>query len=261
MEIVNYLIAVLGGFLAGCINILAGFGSIITLSILMELMGLPGNLANGTNRVNILAAGITGTYSFFKGGKLDLRHSLIFFLPALLGSILGVYLALHVSNEQFKEVFKYLLVVILVIILINPKRWLRSDSEEISTRKIWLIIVLFFGLGFYGGFIQMGAGLIFIAVLVLLAKKELIEANAIKVFVVAGYTVVVLAIFHFKGLVDWKAGAFLAIGQATGAWVTARFASRYKKANVIAYRVLIGIVLLVLARNFGVFDFLYSLTQ
>lgn len=259
MEILNYTIAVLGGFLAGCINVLAGFGSIITLSILMELLGLPGNLANGTNRVNILAAGITGTYSFYKGDKLDIKKSLFFFIPALIGSLFGVYLALQVSNDQFKEAFNYLLVVIFIIILINPKRWLRPSSEKIPPKNRWLIVLLFFVLGFYGGFIQMGAGLIFIAVLVLLAKKELIEANAIKVFVVAGYTVIVLLIFHLKGLIDWKSGAFLAIGQGTGAWLTARFASRYKKANVIAYRLLICIVLLVLAKNFGLFSYLNSI--
>jgi uncharacterized membrane protein YfcA len=259
MEILNYTIAVLGGFVAGCINILAGFGSIITLSILMELLGLPGNLANGTNRVNIMAAGITGTYSFYKGGKLDFKRSLVFFIPALIGAMIGVYVALQVSNEQFKEVFKYLLVIIFIIILINPKRWLRPSSEKIPPKNLWLIIPLFLALGFYGGFIQMGAGLIFIAILVLLAKKELIEANAIKVFVVAGYTVVVLFIFHLKGLVDWKSGAFLAIGQATGAWLTARFASHYKRANVIAYRLLIAIVILVIARTFGVFDYFIAL--
>lgn len=259
MDISTIIITILGGFFAGSINVLAGFGSIITLSILMELIGLPANIANGTNRVNIMAAGITGTYSFYKGGKIQFRKSLIFFIPTFFGALIGVYVALQVSNEQFKEVFKYLLIVLFIIILINPKRWLRAKSEEIPKKNVWLIVVLFVALGFYGGFIQMGAGLIFIAILVLLAKKELIEANAIKVFIVAGYTVIVLAIFHFKGLVDWKYGGLLAIGQATGAWLTARFASRYPKANVVAYRLLMFIIIIVIARTFGLFEILQNL--
>jgi uncharacterized membrane protein YfcA len=63
MEWYIYPIAVLGGFVAGIINTLAGNGSAITLSILTEVIGLPGNLANGTNRVGVLMQGIAGTLS------------------------------------------------------------------------------------------------------------------------------------------------------------------------------------------------------
>ena len=42
------LLAVAGSFLAGVINTLAGNGSAITLAFMTEVMGMPGNLANGT---------------------------------------------------------------------------------------------------------------------------------------------------------------------------------------------------------------------
>ena len=56
----HMIIAVAGAFAAGVINALAGNGSVITLTILTELIGLPGNVANGTNRVGVLfnAAGV-----------------------------------------------------------------------------------------------------------------------------------------------------------------------------------------------------------
>jgi uncharacterized membrane protein YfcA len=47
----HYAIAIIGSAVAGSINTLAGNGSAITLTILTELLGLPGNMANGTNRV------------------------------------------------------------------------------------------------------------------------------------------------------------------------------------------------------------------
>ena len=53
LEWYHYLIAILGSALAGSINTLAGNGSAITLTILTEPIGLPGNLANGTNRIGI----------------------------------------------------------------------------------------------------------------------------------------------------------------------------------------------------------------
>ena len=48
-----YLLALVGSFVAGAINTLAGNGSAITLTILTEVLGLPGTVANGTNRVGI----------------------------------------------------------------------------------------------------------------------------------------------------------------------------------------------------------------
>ncbi|MDA9332894.1 hypothetical protein N9Q80_02235 [Saprospiraceae bacterium] len=45
---------IVGGFLAGVMNTLAGYGSMISLSLLMDVIGLPPNVANGTNRVNVI---------------------------------------------------------------------------------------------------------------------------------------------------------------------------------------------------------------
>ncbi len=42
IEWYHYAIAIAGGVVAGAINTLAGNGSAITLSILTEVMGLPG---------------------------------------------------------------------------------------------------------------------------------------------------------------------------------------------------------------------------
>ena len=54
LEVYHYVIAIVGGLFAGILNTLAGNGSAITLTILTELLQLPGNLANGTNRVGIV---------------------------------------------------------------------------------------------------------------------------------------------------------------------------------------------------------------
>ncbi|NBU52754.1 MAG: sulfite exporter TauE/SafE family protein, partial [Chitinophagia bacterium] len=51
MQIADILISLLGGFTAGFLNALAGFGSVITLAIYMDIMNIPGHIANGTNRV------------------------------------------------------------------------------------------------------------------------------------------------------------------------------------------------------------------
>ena len=54
---VDYILLVLVGFIAGVINVVAGGGSLLTLPMLIFL-GLPPNIANGTNRIAIIIQNI-----------------------------------------------------------------------------------------------------------------------------------------------------------------------------------------------------------
>lgn len=254
LELYQYVVIIIGSFLAGVINTLAGNGSAITLSILTEIIGLPGNVANGSNRVGVISQGMMSSYAFHKNGKLDIKSNRSLIVLVTLGAIVGVYVATIISNEAFKEVFKYLMILMLFVILVNPKRWL-IDSDLSHKLPMTLSIPIFLAVGFYGGFIQMGMGIIFLAVLVLISKQNIIEANAIKAFAVFIYTIFVLAYFQYKGLVDWKAGALLAIGQTIGGYLTANYASQYKGIEIWAYRLLVLIVIVVILKLFGAFDF------
>ena len=253
MEWYHYVIAISGGAIAGSINTLAGNGSAITLTILTEILGLPGNLANGTNRVGIFTQATAGGWAFYKYGKLDLKRGKFNIIFTFFGALVGVSLAVIVSNEQFLFVFKYLMLFMLVVLLVKPKRWLK-DTDPTKKLNLWLAIPLYWMLGFYGGFIQMGMGIFYLATMVLVARYSIIEANALKSFVIALYTIVVLAIFHWKGLIRWDIGAIMAIGQTAGGWFTAKFASKYEQSNIIAYWVLVTIVILALVKLFGVIN-------
>lgn len=255
LEIYQYVFIIIGSFIAGVVNTLAGNGSAITLSILTEIIGLPANVANGSNRVGVTTQGMVSSYAFYKNGKLDFKANKLLIIFITIGAIFGVYVATIISNEVFKAVFKYLLVVMLFVVLIKPKRWL-IETQVNHDVPLWLSIPLYLAIGFYGGFIQMGMGIIFLAVLVLVVKQNIIEANAIKAFTVFFYTIFVLFYFHHRGLVDWKAGGLLAIGQTVGGYLTANYASKYKGAEIWAYRLLVFIIVLVILKMFGVLSFL-----
>ena len=251
MEWYIYLIAIIGGFFAGIINTLAGSGSAITLTILTELIGLPPNVANGTNRIGVLTQGWAGSYAFYKNGKLNLQGGMPYILPSIIGAVIGVIVAVNVSNEQFKTAFSYLMIAMLFIILVKPKRWLR-ETDTTNPPALWISIPLFLTLGFYGGFIQMGMGVFYLAAMVLIAKFNIIDSNAIKTFVVAVYTILVVAIFQYKGLIEWYFGLVIAIGQTAGGWLAATYASRYKGADVWAYRLLVVVVIFAILKLFNI---------
>ncbi len=254
MEWYEYLIAVGGGALAGSINTLAGSGSAITLTILTEVLGLPGNLANGTNRIGVLTQSAAGSWAFHRYGKLNFSRSKVNLVMTTVGALIGVWMAISVSNEQFMVVFKYLMVAVFMILLIKPKRWLRETSED-KAASIYLAVPLYLALGFYGGFIQMGMGVFYLATVVLVDRYSIIEGNALKSFVVFLYTIAILTIFAIRGLVAWEVGAVLAVGQTAGGYYTAKFASRYPKANLVAYWLLVIIVIAALLQLFGLVRF------
>ena len=249
MDFITLLIVLAGGFLAGVVNTLAGNGSAITLTILTEVLGLPGTVANGTNRIGIAAQSVLSAYGFHRHGRLNVRDKWQYLLPIILGAIVGIYVATQVDNEQFRKVFRYLMVVMLFVILIKPKRWLRETDSE-NKPPLVLMVPLTFALGFYGGFIQMGMGVFFLALMVLVGRFSLLDSNAMKIFVIAIYTFIALFLFQMNGLVDWKTGSILAIAQAAGGFLTANYASQSPKANLWAHRLLIVVVLAAVVKLF-----------
>lgn len=245
----SIVLILVGGFIAGSINALAGYGSVITLSLLMDVVGLPPTIANATNRIGVLGNGLGSTYGFYRGGKLDLRKGGFILSMTILGAIVGILLALAVSNEAFKQVFQYLVIVLLITILINPKRWLHPNQSQPPVNR-WVSGPIYLIIGFYGGFIQMGMGLVFLASAVLLSHIPILKANALKVLVVSLYTVISLGIFAYYDMLRWLPGLLLALGQITGGYLTASYASRTPAADRYAYWLLIIIVIGITIRTF-----------
>lgn len=243
MEFWVIALSFIGAFLAGVINTLAGNGSVITLSLMTEVIGLPPNVANGTNRLGLISQSVTGAWAFHRGGKLDINAGMPYMVATVLGAIPGIWIATTVSNDQFKMVFTCLMVLMLIVILVKPDRWVR---EAVEHRKVnmWYVMPLFVGLGFYGGFIQMGMGIFYLAAMVLISGFDIIRANAIKVTAVAVLTLLAILAFHWRGMIDWKIGMVFAVGQAIGGYWTAKTASKYPGSRVWAYRILVVVVIL-----------------
>jgi uncharacterized membrane protein YfcA len=252
LSVQEYLYAFAGSFLAGAINTLAGNGSVITLSIMTDLVGLPGNMANGTNRVGVLLQAVGSSTGFAKNNLVDFVKSKSILFPTIFGALCGVYAATRVSNEHFMFVFKYLMVLMLFIIVIKPERWLRQT--ELRKVSVWLSVPAYIALGFYGGFIQMGMGILFLAFSVLMSGYSIMEANAIKTLVIAIYTILVLIVFQWSGLINWEVGLLMALGQTIGGYLTAAYATKWKHINLWAYRLLIIIIIFAILTQFNIIN-------
>lgn len=205
------------GLIAGTLNVLAGGGSLLSLPVLIFL-GLPPGVANGTNRVAILIQTAGASWSFRRRGYLDGAWVKLAAPTALLGAAVGIWAAIQVDDGVFQRVLAGIMVAVALWTLWSPLK----PSTEVGApppadplHRAFLMLG-FFGVGFYGGFIQAGVGFVILA-LVTHAGLDLVRGNAMKVTLVMLFTPLALAGFAWNGMVEWGLGFALAIGGFLGA--------------------------------------------
>lgn len=243
------VILIAGGMLAGVINTLAGNGSVITLSLCTELIGLSPSMANGTNRLGILTQSIAGTWSLHRSGKLLLAGTGRAIVLVTLGALTGIWIATLVNDDQFRQWYPWFLVFIFIVLLLKPERWLKADLNVIS-REAWYLFPIYFLIGVYGGFIQIGVGVFFLAAMILLARKPWKNANAAKILVTGIFTLFAVIIFQSRGLFDLKTALYLALGQTFGAWLGVKYLNHYAHAHKASYYILMVITGFTIIRQF-----------
>ncbi len=246
-----FILALLGtGLVAGFINTTAGGGSVLTLPLLMFL-GLPANVANGTNRIGILFQSIIGVVIFKQKKVFQLSTDIRLVIPAIIGSVAGAFFAVEINVELLEKIIAGLMVVMLLLVVLKPGVWIAEHAERVNPKPTVWQYALFFFIGVYGGFIQMGVGFFLLAGLVLGCGYNLVKANAVKVFIVLIYTIFIIGIFMAYGQVNWLAGLILSAGNMAGAWLGVHFTIK-GGAKYVRF-VLIFALILVILNLFGVF--------
>ena len=210
------------GVIAGFLNVLAGGGSLLTLPLLI-FFGLPAATANGTNRVAIFCQNIFAITGFKRQGVFPIRLALLCTPPALLGSYLGANLAISVDEMLFRRLLAMIMVGVLLFMVFDPMKRFRSQERPMTPMRTVVLIVSFFGVGVYGGFVQAGVGFLIITAL-LVHGLDLVRINAVKVLVIFAFTAVALGVFIVHGQVDYVLGLSLAVGNSLGGWIATHYA-------------------------------------
>ena len=245
MELIDAALVVGAGLVAGIVNAMAGGGSLLTVALLNVFVGLPGLVANGTNRVGVLVQNASSVASYRKEGVRGFGKAVPVIVPVIAGSLLGSLLVSSVTDETFERIFGILMVPLLFLSLRSPK----NVGSQINWHPV-TTAVIFFGIGLYGGAFQAGVGLL-IVVALSRSGLDLVNANAVKVVVILVLTTIAVPVFIVRGQVDWGFAVVLAIGFAAGGWIGARVAVR--GGEKIIKPVLIGAVVALAGRMIGLY--------
>lgn len=210
----------------------------------MVFMGMPGPVANGTNRIAIIAQCTTAVITFFKKGFSDFKLSLTLSLCAIPGAVIGALIGTRLEGVWFNRALAIIMIGVMIIMALEKKDT-APVADGAKPKNLLLGHFLMILVGCYGGFIQIGVGFIIMPVLNKVMGIDLVRVNMHKVFIIMVYTIVALTVFASQVQIYWIMGLCLAIGNSFGGWLGASMSiSKGEKAiRWILNTVLAGIIL------------------
>jgi uncharacterized membrane protein YfcA len=232
LELSSIALLAVAGFLAGGINTVAGGGSNLTLPALM-MLGIPADLANGTNRISVVLQCIVGLRGYDKHESLDRGALIPILIPTILGGVVGAVAATLIPNLYLKPVLLGTILTMTLIILIEPQVIAPPPGTPTlsprENRRAWWGL---FATGIYGGFVQAGVGFILLGALAGGLRYDLLRANALKTACALAFTAVALAVFVVVGEVLWIPGLVLAMGSMAGAHLAVKVAVKASQNSI-----------------------------
>lgn len=205
------------------------------------LFGCDSVLANGTNRIHILLQNFTAVFSFKSEQIKDFDLSFKMSLFTLPGAILGAIFAVKIDAELFNKILAFVIIILLILMVIPRKKNGKQDSDTEVNKLIYPVM---FFIGFYGGFIQAGAGIFIMAAITGLLKLDLIRTNAHKVFIAFIFTIPALIIFIISDQIRWDYGLSLGAGSVLGGWFSAKFSVKKGEGVIRVALVIAAIIML-----------------
>jgi len=223
LELWQGAVLIVVGIVGGFLNVMAGGGSLITVPV-MVFMGLPGPVANGTNRIAILAQNLTAIVTFARRGFSDYKLSLTLAACAIPGALAGALVGTQLEGVWFNRALALIMIAVMLVMYFDKGATEQSQDHQPTRRQLFNGHLLMVGAGFWGGFIQLGVGFILMPILNRVMGLDLVRTNMHKVFIIAVYTIAALSVFASQIELMWVVGIVLALGNAIGGYLGAHFA-------------------------------------
>lgn len=210
-------------FVAGFIDSIAGGGGLITIPAML-IAGIPPLETLGTNKLQGMFGSASATIAYARKGHVNLRKQLPMALMALLGSAIGAVIATHVPGDVLKAMMPILLIAIAAYFALKPNMSDIDSHQRITPFVFGLTFAPLVGL--YDGVFGPGAGSFYMLAFVSMAGFGLLKATAHTKLLNFGSNVGAFAVFLFNGVILWKLGIVMGIGQFLGAQTGSRVAMR-----------------------------------
>jgi hypothetical protein len=240
-------LAVLGaGLAAGVLTSTVGVASLVSFPVLLAV-GLPPVVANASNTVGLVPAGVSGSFGYRRELREHPRVTWTVVVTCAVGAVGGAALLLALPPAVFEAVVPWLILLTCLLVGVQPwvARRLRSrGGQDLGPRTRMGPVTTFFAAltGVYGGYFGAGSGVMMVAVLGLGLDIELRVVNALKTLAIFAGNVVAGLVFVLAADLDWAAIGLLSGGSVVGGYVGARLGRRLPPALFRVLVVVAGVV-------------------
>ncbi|WP_322919865.1 sulfite exporter TauE/SafE family protein [Nocardioides renjunii] len=230
MTALDALLVLATGLGAGILSSTVGVASLLSFPVLVAL-GLPPVVANVTNTLGMIPAGLGGVVGYRQEVREGGRVAVVIVVVCAIGAVFGAALLLGLPPGVFEAVVPWLILFTCVLVAIQPRisAWLRARHEQqhgeqrAERRHMSPATTAFATMtGVYGGYFGAGAGVMMVAVLGLGTDLELRIVNGLKTLSLMVGNIVAGLIFVVVADPRWDVAALLAAGSLVGGYVGAR---------------------------------------
>lgn len=212
MSIGSLVLLLVAGAAAGLVGYISGLASLVSYPALLAV-GLNPLLANTTNTLAQVGAGMGATLragrQVWAGGR---RRTLQQLAIAAIAGAAGGALLVATGESSFGKVAPWLILFASLMMLASPHLWrLRGESGHWAGYLVALVPVCL-----YGGYFGAGAGVVFLAAVLMLTTQEYRQSVLMKSVLLAVSNLTASIIFICFTPVDWLVVAVMFVGQLIG---------------------------------------------
>jgi uncharacterized protein len=243
MSVLEALLVVGVGFLAGAINTIVGSGSLITFPTLLAI-GFSPVVANVSNTVGITFGTLSGVVGYRRELGGQRRRVILLGIASLIGGITGGILLLTLPSSVFDDIVPVLILLAVALVIVQPRlsRFVaerRSRVVEHGGFELWIGIFL---TGIYGGYFGAAQGVILLALLGIFIAENLQRLNAVKNVLALIANGVAAILFVFFADVNWTVVVLIAVGSVVGAQLGATVGRRLPARALRGLIIVVGLV-------------------
>lgn len=251
MTISIFLILIISGLFVGFINTLSAGGTAISIALYLALGFYPSE-ANATNRIGVLLQTSLTVPLFARKGYLKQTYIFRLAIPTMIGALTGSVLSILLPEMLFSYFMGISLLVMIIFLFRSPKKFEEDDESKTKNGINTLQYLTFFLIGVYGGFVQVGTGFLLMAAGSMLLGYNIIKTNAVKITVMALYTIVAVLVFWSEGTIHWQYGLIHSIGTFIGSFIATKLA--FQKGSRFVRWIVIFVVIFTSLSLFKIVD-------
>lgn len=213
MTVADVMLLAVAGFFAGVVGFVTGLASIVSYPALLAA-GLSPVAANVTNTVAMVGVGV-GALTNSAREVVDTGPRVWWWtLYAALGGATGAIVLLVAPPGSFEAVVPGLVALAALALLLQPR--IRALAGGRDLPRVFAVAV--FVVAVYGGYFGAGAGVVFLALILICTSEQIWRASILKSYLLGVANLVAAIGFAVFGPVHWVAAAAMAAGAFAGGW-------------------------------------------